>query len=59
MNGAIFKKIGKFSRIRKRMDKEGLEDVHGPIAKKASLQPPATKPTTKTKGGWFEGTTWG
>ena len=24
MNGAIFKKIGKFSRIQKRMDKEGI-----------------------------------
>ena len=24
MNGAIFKKIGKFSRIKKRMDKEGI-----------------------------------
>ncbi len=29
MNGAIFKKIGKFSRIRKRMDKEGITIEEG------------------------------
>ena len=51
--------IGKNGGDGEHYDKEGLEDVHGAIAKKASLQPPATKPTTKTKGGWFDGTTWG
>lgn len=29
MNGAIFKKIGKFSRIKKRMDKEGITIEEG------------------------------
>ena len=58
--------IGKNGGDGEHYDKEGLEDVHGAIAKngrraekEASLQPPATKPTTKTKGGWFDGTTWG
>ena len=43
-------------------DKEGLETIDGPVAlpeDKPTLQPPATKPSTKTKGGWFDGTTWG
>ena len=51
--------IGKNGNDGDHYDKEGLEDVHGPIATKASLQPPAQKPSTKTKGGWFDGTTWG
>ena len=51
--------IGKNGNDGEHYDKEGLEDVHGPIATKASLQPPAQKPSTKTKGGWFDGTTWG
>jgi len=47
---------------------EGLEDVHGPIATEAPKeeefkgsadQAAPKKPSTKTKGGWFEGTTWG
>ena len=47
---------------------EGLEDVHGPIATEAPKeeefkgsadQAAPEKPSTKTKGGWFEGTTWG
>ena len=47
---------------------EGLEDVHGPIATEAPKeeefkgsadQAAPVKPSTKTKGGWFEGTTWG
>jgi hypothetical protein len=29
MNGAIFKKIGKFSRIKKRIDKEGITIEEG------------------------------
>ncbi len=51
--------IGKNGNDGEHYEKEGLEDVHGPIATKASLQPPAQKPSTKTKGGWFDGTTWG
>jgi 6-pyruvoyltetrahydropterin/6-carboxytetrahydropterin synthase len=51
--------IGKNGNDGDHYEKEGLEDVHGPIATKASLQPPAQKPSTKTKGGWFDGTTWG
>jgi 6-pyruvoyltetrahydropterin/6-carboxytetrahydropterin synthase len=51
--------IGKNGNDGVHYEKEGLEDVHGPIATKASLQPPAQKPSTKTKGGWFDGTTWG
>ena len=51
--------VGKNGNDGDHYDKEGLEDVHGPIATKASLQPPAQKPSTKTKGGWFDGTTWG
>ena len=53
---------------------EGLQDVHGPIAgqgpsdyaepkekefKGSEDQATPVKPSTKTKGGWFEGTTWG
>lgn len=40
---------------------EGLQDVHGPIATKeeAAPAPVQKQPSTKTKGGWFEGTTWG
>ncbi len=46
---------------------EGLEDVHGPIASEASEeefkgsadQAAPVKPSTKTKGNWFGGTTWG
>ena len=48
----------------------GLEDIHGPVAKEAegkekgqfkgsADQAAPVKPSTKTKGGWFEGTTWG
>jgi len=51
--------IGKNGNDGEHYEKEGLEDVHGPIATKASLQPPVQKPSTKTKGGWFDGTTWG
>jgi 6-pyruvoyltetrahydropterin/6-carboxytetrahydropterin synthase len=51
--------IGKNGNNGEHYDKEGLEDVHGPIATEASLQPPAHNPSTKTKGGWFDGTTWG
>ena len=42
-----------------------LEDNHGPVAvvetpaPKEEAAPEAPKPSTKTKGGWFEGTTWG
>lgn len=43
-----------------------LEDVHGPIATEESPTPvadpraaPIGNTGTKTKGGWFEGTTWG
>ena len=47
-----------------------LEDIHGPIATEepAQTQAPVTNPRsapvgnnpgTKTKGGWFDGTTWG
>lgn len=47
-----------------------LEDIHGPIATEEPKQPqsPVTNPRsapvgnnpgTKTKGGWFDGTTWG
>ena len=47
---------------------EGLEDVHGPIATEAPKeeefrgskdQAAPVKPSTKTKGNWFGGTTWG
>ncbi len=47
---------------------EGLEDVHGPIATEAPNeeefkgskdQAAPVKPSTKTKGNWFGGTTWG
>ena len=46
---------------------EGLEDVHGQIASEASEeefkgsadQAAPVKPSTKTKGNWFGGTTWG
>jgi len=51
--------IGKNGNDGEHYEKEGLEDVHGPIATEASLQPPAHNPSTKTKGGWFDGTTWG
>ena len=54
--------IGKNGNDGLHYDKEGLETIDGPIAlpeDKATLQPPVTKPSTKTKGGWFEGTTWG
>ena len=51
--------IGKNGNDGVHYEKEGLEDVHGPIATEASLQPPAHNPSTKTKGGWFDGTTWG
>ena len=47
-----------------------LEDIHGPIATEKSDPPAAPvvdpraapiggKPSTATKGGWFDGTTWG
>ena len=47
-----------------------LEDIYGPIATEKSEQtqapvadpraaPVGGKPSTKTKGGWFDGTTWG
>jgi len=44
-----------------------LEDVHGPIATSEPVVPVANprsaqvgnNPGTKTKGGWFDGTTWG
>ena len=44
-----------------------LEDNHGPVVvveaptpkEEAAPAPEAPKPSTKTKGGWFEGTTWG
>ena len=50
-----------------------LEDIHGPIATEETkeVEQPATpvadpraapiggSPSTKTKGGWFDGTTWG
>jgi 6-pyruvoyltetrahydropterin/6-carboxytetrahydropterin synthase len=47
-----------------------LEDVHGPIATEETEQtqepvanprsaPVGNNPGTKTKGGWFDGTTWG
>ena len=42
-----------------------IEDVHGPLATKeeefkgSEDQAAPVKPSTKTKGGWFEGTTWG
>ncbi len=43
-----------------------LEDVHGPIATSETPAPvadpraaPIGNTGTKTKGGWFEGTTWG
>lgn len=57
--------IGKNGNDGEHYDKEGLEDVHGAIAKPSEEKPapaPAPvvkKPSTKTKGGWFEGTTWG
>ena len=54
--------IGKNGNDGLHYDKEGLETIDGPIAlpeDKATLQPPVTKPSTKTKGGWFDGTTWG
>lgn len=44
-----------------------LEDSHGPVAvveapapkEEAAPAPVQKQPSTKTKGGWFEGTTWG
>ena len=61
--------IGKNGNDGVHYDKKGLEDTHGPIAlkkkeeeeAKEAPQPEAhfKKPSTKTKGGWFEGTTWG
>ncbi len=61
--------IGKNGNDGEHYDKEGLQDVHGPIATEAPKeeeefkgsedQAAPIKPSTKTKGGWFEGTTWG
>jgi len=58
--------IGKNGNDGEHYDKEGLQDVHGPIATEAKEefkgsadQAAPVKPSTKTKGGWFEGTTWG
>jgi len=58
--------IGKNGNDGEHYDKAGLEDVHGPIATEAEEefkgsadQAAPKKPSTKTKGGWFEGTTWG
>ena len=58
--------IGKNGNDGEHYDKEGLQDVHGPIATEAkgqfkgsADQAAPVKPSTKTKGGWFEGTTWG
>ena len=38
-----------------------LEDNNGPVAtvETSNAAPVQNKPSTKTKGGWFEGTTWG
>jgi len=44
-----------------------IEDIHGPIATEPQTTAPVDNPRaapigntgTKTKGGWFEGTTWG
>ena len=54
--------IGKNGNDGLHYDKEGLETIDGPVAlteDKPTLQPPAKKPSTKTKGNWFGGTTWG
>lgn len=58
--------IGKNGNDGEHYDNKGLQDVHGPIATEAKGQfkgskdqAAPVKPSTKTKGGWFEGTTWG